>query len=145
MPERLAKPTRPWALRLLPPFPAVAQRVLSLVDNDTGAHQISECIKLDATFTAEILRVMLHLRDVADFKILVDICGVDWPQREKRFDLVYHLLSLTKNARIRVKAKAIMPGTRKIKTGVSLRKAARIAPRRAWRSSFPASTRCTMY
>ena len=54
---------------------------------------------------AEILRVMLHLRDQAEFKILVDICGVDWPQREKRFDVVYHLLSLTRNARIRVKAK----------------------------------------
>jgi NADH-quinone oxidoreductase subunit C len=53
----------------------------------------------------EILRVMEHLRDVAQFNILVDICGVDWPQREKRFDVVYHLLSLTGNARIRVKAK----------------------------------------
>jgi NADH-quinone oxidoreductase subunit C len=54
---------------------------------------------------AEILRVMLHLRDAGEFKILVDLCGVDWPQREKRFDVVYHLLSLTRNARIRVKAK----------------------------------------
>ncbi len=54
---------------------------------------------------AEILRVMLHFRDQAEFKILVDLCGVDWPQREKRFDVIYHLLSLTGNARIRVKAK----------------------------------------
>jgi NADH-quinone oxidoreductase subunit C len=53
----------------------------------------------------EILAVMEHLRDAADFKILVDICGVDWPQREKRFDVVYHLLSLTRNQRVRVKAK----------------------------------------
>src|SRR5215468_10482089 len=48
--------------------------------------------------------VMTHLRDSGDFKILVDLCGNDWPQRSKRFDVVYHLLSLTKNARIRVKA-----------------------------------------
>jgi NADH-quinone oxidoreductase subunit C len=54
---------------------------------------------------SEILRTMVHLRNEADFKILVDLCGVDWPQREKRFDVVYHLLSLTKNVRIRVKAK----------------------------------------
>ena len=54
---------------------------------------------------ADILRVMQHLRDEADFRILVDICGVDWPQREKRFDVVFHLLSLTGNARLRVKAK----------------------------------------
>jgi NADH-quinone oxidoreductase subunit C len=54
---------------------------------------------------AEIARVMAHLRDAPDceFKILVDICGNDWPQRAKRFDVVYHLLSLTRNQRIRVK------------------------------------------
>ncbi|MGZ5924216.1 MAG: NADH-quinone oxidoreductase subunit C [Rhizomicrobium sp.] len=53
----------------------------------------------------EIVRVMKFLRDdpSCEFKVLVDICGVDWPQREKRFDVVYHLLSLTKNLRVRVK------------------------------------------
>ena len=55
--------------------------------------------------SAEIVRVMTYLRDdpSCEFKILVDICGVDWPQREKRFDVVYHLLSLSRNQRIRVK------------------------------------------
>ena len=55
-----------------------------------------------------ILDVLKHLRDdpECDFKILVDICGNDWPQREKRFDVVYHLLSLTRNQRIRVKTVA---------------------------------------
>ena len=50
-----------------------------------------------------IVAVMAHL-NAADFKILVDLCGNDWPQRAKRFDVVYHLLSLTRNERIRVKA-----------------------------------------
>ena len=54
--------------------------------------------------TADILSVMAQLRDGLEFKILVDLCGNDWPQRAKRFDVVYHLLSLTKNARVRVKA-----------------------------------------
>src|SRR3954463_11891605 len=54
--------------------------------------------------SSEILKVMVHLHNQADFKILVDLCGVDWPQRAKRFDLVYHLLSLTRNVRVRVKA-----------------------------------------
>ena len=53
---------------------------------------------------AEILETMVHLRNDAEFRILVDICGVDWPQRAKRFDVVYHLLSLTRNVRVRVKA-----------------------------------------
>ncbi|MEI9993283.1 MAG: NADH-quinone oxidoreductase subunit C [Rhizomicrobium sp.] len=54
--------------------------------------------------TAEIVRVMTFLRDdpSCEFKILVDICGVDYPKRDKRFDVVYHLLSLTKNLRLRV-------------------------------------------
>jgi len=50
-----------------------------------------------------IERVLLYLRDTQEFRTLIDICGVDWPEREKRFDVVYHLLSLTKNRRIRVK------------------------------------------
>jgi NADH-quinone oxidoreductase subunit C len=57
-----------------------------------------------AVAAPEILKTMTHLQDAGDFKILVDICGVDWPERPQRFDVVYHLLSLTKNARIRVKA-----------------------------------------
>ncbi|HEY4941757.1 MAG TPA: NADH-quinone oxidoreductase subunit C [Rhizomicrobium sp.] len=53
----------------------------------------------------EIVRTMSFLRDDphCEFKILVDICGVDWPKREKRFDVVYHLLSLTRNIRLRAR------------------------------------------
>ncbi|HVN01077.1 MAG TPA: NADH-quinone oxidoreductase subunit C [Caulobacteraceae bacterium] len=52
-----------------------------------------------------IAGVLTFLRDAADlqFQQLIDICGADYPQREKRFDVVYHLLSLTKNRRLRVK------------------------------------------
>ncbi|HEX2593724.1 MAG TPA: NADH-quinone oxidoreductase subunit C [Rhizomicrobium sp.] len=55
---------------------------------------------------ADIVKVITYLRDdpSCEFKLVVDICGNDWPQRPKRFDVVYHLLSLSKNARIRVKA-----------------------------------------
>jgi len=49
--------------------------------------------------------VITFLRDdpECDFICFIDICGVDYPAREKRFDVVYHLLSLRKNQRIRVK------------------------------------------
>jgi NADH-quinone oxidoreductase subunit C len=53
---------------------------------------------------ARILDVLAWLEGPGEFKILVDLCGLDWPERDKRFDVVYHLLSLTRNARIRVKA-----------------------------------------
>jgi NADH-quinone oxidoreductase subunit C len=54
---------------------------------------------------AAIRRVLAYLRDEpsCQFKILVDLCGVDYPARERRFDVVYHLLSLRHNQRIRVK------------------------------------------
>ena len=54
---------------------------------------------------AQIIRVLNFLRDDADcgFVCFIDICGVDYPQREKRFDVVYHLLAPYKNRRIRVK------------------------------------------
>ncbi|HEY3638129.1 MAG TPA: NADH-quinone oxidoreductase subunit C [Rhizomicrobium sp.] len=53
----------------------------------------------------EIVRVLSYLRDnsACQFTMLIDIAGVDWPQRERRFDVVYHLLSLEKNRRIRLK------------------------------------------
>ena len=38
------------------------------------------------------------------FGTLIDITAIDWPQRERRFDIVYHLLSMHLNQRIRVKA-----------------------------------------
>ena len=51
-----------------------------------------------------LLPLMLVLRDTAslDFAQLMDVCGVDWPERPERFDVVYNLLSLTKNARVTV-------------------------------------------
>jgi NADH-quinone oxidoreductase subunit C len=53
----------------------------------------------------DLIGVLTFLRDDpgCEFKVLIDVCGADWPAREKRFDVVYHLLSLTKNRRIRVK------------------------------------------
>ena len=50
-----------------------------------------------------IVEVLTDLRDRFGFQQLLDVCGVDYPDRAERFDVVYHLLSLTRNARIRVK------------------------------------------
>jgi NADH-quinone oxidoreductase subunit C len=61
------------------------------------------------------LNVTVRLETIADlvawlasdpntgFVNIVDVCGVDYPQRELRFDVVYHLLSPTRNLRIRLK------------------------------------------
>jgi NADH-quinone oxidoreductase subunit C len=52
-----------------------------------------------------IVQVLTQLRDGADleFQQLIDLAGADYPQRARRFDVVYHLLSMTQNRRVRVK------------------------------------------
>ncbi|HVL71463.1 MAG TPA: NADH-quinone oxidoreductase subunit C [Beijerinckiaceae bacterium] len=57
---------------------------------------------------AEIVEVLTTLRDHPDclFVSFIDICGADYPGRDRRFDVVYHLLSPRHNARIRIKVEA---------------------------------------
>ncbi|AAL52337.1 MULTISPECIES: NADH-quinone oxidoreductase subunit C [Brucella] len=57
---------------------------------------------------ASLIGVLTFLRDdvQCQFVNLTDISGVDYPQREKRFDVVYQLLSPRQNQRIRVKVQA---------------------------------------
>ena len=77
-----------------------------------GAVTESKIMAGELTVTVEaarILDVLSWLQGEGEFKILVDICGNDWPQRAKRFDVVYHLLSLTRNHRVRVHVLRIEP------------------------------------
>jgi len=57
---------------------------------------------------AGVVPVLTFLRDHSQcqFKLLMDISGVDYPEREKRFEVVYHLLSVKQQGRIRVKTYA---------------------------------------
>jgi NADH-quinone oxidoreductase subunit C len=52
-----------------------------------------------------LIPLLTFLRDDerCQFKLLVDLCGVDYPEREQRFEVVYNLLSLRQNCRVRVK------------------------------------------
>src|SRR5688572_3437650 len=52
-----------------------------------------------------VVEAMTFLRDDArcGFALLMDVCGADYPERAQRFEVVYHLLSLDKNQRVRVK------------------------------------------
>ena len=53
----------------------------------------------------QIVPLLTLLKDDADFQFqqLIELCGVDYPERPLRFDVVYLLLSPTKNLRLRVK------------------------------------------
>lgn len=54
-----------------------------------------------------VVKVLTFLRDDVNcqFKVLMDVCGVDFPDRPERFDVVYNLLSMTRNQRVRVKVR----------------------------------------
>jgi NADH-quinone oxidoreductase subunit C len=56
----------------------------------------------------DIVKVLDFLRDdkECDFQLLMDVCGADYPSRPKRFDVIYTLLSLRHNHRVRVKIQA---------------------------------------
>jgi NADH-quinone oxidoreductase subunit C/D len=50
-----------------------------------------------------IVPVLKMLKAADHFDFLMDVCGVDYPEREKRFDVVYHLFSSKDSARLRIK------------------------------------------
>jgi len=57
------------------------------------------------TRATAVVEALTWLRDdpTTQFHQLMDVCGADYPQRPLRFDVVYHLLSMTRNHRVRVK------------------------------------------
>ena len=70
-------------------------RGLLLVEEANG--EVAIHVKREA-----LVGCMVQLRDTCDYQQLMEIAGVDWPDREPRFEVVYCLLSLTKNHRVRV-------------------------------------------
>ena len=59
-------------------------------------------LTVDRDRIVDVLK-FLHDDEVAQFVSIIDISGADYPQREKRFEVVYHLLSPRRNRRIRIK------------------------------------------
>jgi NADH-quinone oxidoreductase subunit C len=84
--------------------PAPVDEALQAVTGMAGvSHAIREHGALVAyTTPAELLAVCTALRDEHGFAQAMDICGVDWPERALRFEVVYNLLSVTRNARLRL-------------------------------------------
>ncbi|PZQ64825.1 MAG: NADH-quinone oxidoreductase subunit C [Phenylobacterium zucineum] len=77
-----------------------------IVSNAAGAVAAAHVAFGELTLTGPANRVgeaLTQLRDQHGFHELIDLCGADYPERERRFDVVYHLLSMTKNRRIRLK------------------------------------------
>jgi HD-like signal output (HDOD) protein len=81
--EQLVRPQAPWALRLVPPFPAVAQKILAMVNEpDTNINALSELVKVDPSFSAELLRfansaLLGARRKVRSLPLAIIMVGLD--------------------------------------------------------------------
>ena len=87
---------------------ALGQTIVSALPGAASAHAVAFnqlTITVDAT---RIVDVAKFLRDDPScrFVSIIDITAVDYPGREKRFDVIYHFLSPTLNERVRLRAEA---------------------------------------
>lgn len=88
---------------------ATLENLAKVIEEVLGVNCITSEISYNEltieVYPGAIVRVLTILRDNPDckFRVLLDICGVDYPGELSRFKIVYHLLSLQHNQRIRVK------------------------------------------
>jgi NADH-quinone oxidoreductase subunit C len=68
-----------------------------LLDAVEAVHEIRLDVKREA-----LVEAMIALRDGLEYQQLMEIAGVDYPDRAERFEVVYCLLSVTRNHRLRV-------------------------------------------
>jgi len=79
----LARPQAPWALRLVPPFPAVAQRLVALVgQEDVDVQDVGAVVKMDPSFSAELLRfansaLFGSRREIKSLTRAITVVGLD--------------------------------------------------------------------
>lgn len=88
---------------LVAPRETLAAELKALLGTDLLAHvftvdEDSITVERDA-----IAGVMIALRDNLEYQQMMEIAGVDYPDRAERFEVVYHLLSVTRNHRLRVR------------------------------------------
>ncbi|MBN8649304.1 MAG: NADH-quinone oxidoreductase subunit C [Caulobacterales bacterium] len=100
----------------------VASR-LGKVSGVTGSHTLNDELNIIVQ-SAEIISVLKNLQTIEGFSTLIDITAVDYPENVQRFEIVYHLLSMNNNIRVRVKTA--------IKDGQSIQSAVEIWPVANW-------------
>jgi len=82
----------------------LGEHIAGALDEDVKGFEIAVGELTVEIHRDRVVKVMRFLRDdpTCRFTTLIDICGVDWPSRSDRFDVVYHLLSMHHNQRVRV-------------------------------------------
>jgi len=84
---------------------ALAERLADRLPHGVKDHRITHDELTVLVERDHIEPILRFLRDDSEclFETLIDICGVDYPERTERFEVVYHLLSMQVNQRIRLK------------------------------------------
>jgi NADH-quinone oxidoreductase subunit C/D len=82
-----------------------AQQIAQAIGTDNVEHEAGQDLPTFVVEKSKIIDVLQSLRDHPDlqFKLPLDLWGVDYPRRERRFDVMYQLYSLTNNERVRLK------------------------------------------
>ena len=86
-----------------PPVDGIAEEIGALlgsmlIETIDHADELTFVVARD-----DLANAMVALRDMAHYQQLMEIAGVDYPERPDRFEVAYHLLSVTRNHRVRVK------------------------------------------
>ncbi len=83
----------------------LGDHIANALSNEVTKVEVAKGELMITVHASAIVKVLTFLRDdsACMFKQLMDICGVDWPGRAQRFEVVYNLLSLKHNQRVRVK------------------------------------------
>lgn len=103
MPEVLARPNSPWALRLIPPFPSVAQRILALAGRtDVSTDEVGALVRMDPSFSAEILRfansaLFSVRREISSLSHAVLLLGLDRVTSIATFVVMNRMVSTSLN------------------------------------------------
>ena len=111
----------------------LGESLVAALPGDVIGFDVNRCGELTIQARAASLqKVLSYLRDNSHclFKQLIDLCGVDWPSRDERFDVVYHLLSMKLNQRIRVKVSVEDSGS--VPTATTIYSAAGWFEREVW-------------
>lgn len=83
----------------------LGEHIASMMESDVRGWRVAYGELTVDVHAARIVQVLKFLRDDSRCRFieLIDLAGVDYPERTRRFDVVYHLLSLHNNQRIRIK------------------------------------------
>jgi len=107
MTETFARPQAPWALRLVPPFPAIAHRILAQASREeANSSELGDLVKMDPSFSAELLRfansALFNLqREVTSLAQAILIVGTD------RIKTMATLVAMNRMVRSSVRAEAL--------------------------------------